>query len=545
MPSIWARSFAAASLLIAFTVGAQGVPQPIPKPSPPPPPAPPMVPPPPPAPPPSVIADLTACNKPVLLVVWIEALDRSKSGAYGKALRESKLVPSHGGTYQAVSPPAELIEGEWPADRGFVVERYPCRAAFERFWTSDEYQKKVKPLREGSGKYTVALFDERMQALPAPADPMLVDRLTNRPKGAWPMSWFQPRERVVGSAASVAANATATATSVEAAGLATATDYTKAKNGQALMVWRNGKLEHVYLAAGFSATEPFNSYHMHWLPLVLAVGRAVDDKLIRSIDDPVERYVPEWRGDARGKIKVRELLTMAAGLELYKDSSDPAQLATHVFWGGQRERAILAWPAAGAPGEKYEYNYVVPELLGIVLERATGIRYADYLSKNIWQPAGNGVAEVWLDREGGRAYQNAAFFAGSMDWLNLGIALADGGRVNGKQVISPSWLASMVTPSATNKNFGFIALGSPHLRERRLSDRVNYYSLVSEPLARDDVIIIDGYLHRIFAVPSEKLVVLYVGAPGRVASGGPQQDRWDDAKLINPVLSALKPIAKK
>lgn len=533
-PSILARVCAAAGLVLAVTIRAQGVP----------PPTVPMVPAPP-APPPSVITDLTACNKPVLLVVWIEALDRSKSGAYGKALRESKLVPSHGGTYQAVSPPAELIEGEWPVDRGFVVERYPCRAAFERFWTSEEYQQKVKPLREGSGKYTVALFDERMQVLPNPSDSMLADRLANRPKGAWPMSWFQPRERVVGSATNVVANPTAKAASVALAGLTTATDYTKAKNGQVLMVWRNGKLEHVYLAPGFSATEPFNSYHMHWLPLVLAVGKAVDDKLIRSLDDPVERYLPEWRGDARGKIKVRELLTMSAGLELYKDSSDTSHLATHVFWGGQRERAILAWPAASAPSEKYEYNYVVPELLGLLLERASGVRYADYLSRTIWQPAGNGVAEVWLDREGGRAYQNAAFFASSMDWLNLGIALADGGRVNGKQVISPSWLASMVTPSATNKNFGFVALGSPHLRERRLSDRVNYYSLVSEPLARDDVMIIDGYLHRIFAVPSEKLVVLYVGAPGRVVSGGPQLDRWDDAKLINPVLRALKPLPKK
>jgi uncharacterized protein (DUF1330 family) len=101
------------------------------------------------------------CNKPVMLVVWIDHLDRAKSGPYGVALRSSKIVQRHGGEYKAVSPPLRVLEGEWPADRGFVVERYPCLKAFEAFWYSDEYQQRIKPLREDSGQYTIALFEER------------------------------------------------------------------------------------------------------------------------------------------------------------------------------------------------------------------------------------------------------------------------------------------------------------------------------------------------------------------------------------------------
>lgn len=101
------------------------------------------------------------CNKPVILVVWIEHLDRTKSKAYGEGLRASQIVPRNGGQYIAVSPPVRVLEGEWPADRGFVTERYPCLAAFEAMWYSDEYQKKLAPLRAGSGQYTIALFDER------------------------------------------------------------------------------------------------------------------------------------------------------------------------------------------------------------------------------------------------------------------------------------------------------------------------------------------------------------------------------------------------
>jgi|GEM_PF-4850101 len=104
-------------------------------------------------------APTVACDKPVYLVVWIENLDRSKSRAYGEALRASKIVSRHGGEYKAVGPPVVMLEGNWPADRGFVVEQYPCLEAIKTMWYSQEYQKKLVPLRAGSGDYTVAVFD--------------------------------------------------------------------------------------------------------------------------------------------------------------------------------------------------------------------------------------------------------------------------------------------------------------------------------------------------------------------------------------------------
>ena len=109
--------------------------------------------------PPAVASNAAAqCSDPVILVVSIDHLDRSKSGAYGQALRSSQIVKRNGGRYIAVGPPELMLEGDWPADRGFVIEEYPCVEAFRAMWFSDEYQKKIKPLREGSGTYTIGLF---------------------------------------------------------------------------------------------------------------------------------------------------------------------------------------------------------------------------------------------------------------------------------------------------------------------------------------------------------------------------------------------------
>ncbi len=370
-------------------------------------------------------------------------------------------------------------------------------------------------------------------------DPGMEQRLASLTKGfSWPNEWFQPKEAVSGSRRPQALPAAKLRT-IDAAALERVAAYARTQNMQGLLVWRAGRLEFAQFAPGFSAEQTFNSYHMHWLPLVMAVGAAVRDGSIASLDDPVSRYLTEWQGDPRGAIRVRDLLNMSAGLALYSDSSDPRNLATHVFFGTQREKAILAWPAESPPGKTYEYNYVVPELLGLVLERATGQRYAGYLSKQLWQPLGNGTAEVWLDRAGGNAYHNAAFFASARDWLHLGVLLAERGRYGGRQVLPASWIDAIATPSAANRNFGFLPLGSPYLRERRLSPRVNYFSLVGEPLARDDVLIVDGYVNRLFAVPSERLVVLFVGTPGRMTAE--RRTAWDDAALLNPILRGLSP----
>ena len=109
------------------------------------------------------------CDKPVMLVVSVDHLDRAKSKPYAEALRDSGIVKRNGGRYRVVGAPALLLEGTWPSDRGFVIEQYPCIEAFRAMWYSDDYQRRIKPLRAGSGDYTIALFNTVGEPVPMPA----------------------------------------------------------------------------------------------------------------------------------------------------------------------------------------------------------------------------------------------------------------------------------------------------------------------------------------------------------------------------------------
>ena len=88
-------------------------------------------------------------SRPVYVLVSAEVNDAEGLSAYAEAA--GPLARKAGIEIMArlESVPDELVfEGEWPHDGGITIERFESMAAFERFWSSDEYQAAI-PLREG------------------------------------------------------------------------------------------------------------------------------------------------------------------------------------------------------------------------------------------------------------------------------------------------------------------------------------------------------------------------------------------------------------
>jgi CubicO group peptidase (beta-lactamase class C family) len=366
-------------------------------------------------------------------------------------------------------------------------------------------------------------------------DPLLLERLATVPKvRPWPIKWFQPQERVAGAATAhnrTAPKAARRTISPEAIEKAQA--YAAARGTQALLIWRAGKLEHAYYGEGATPADLLNTYYMHFPVLTLLYGAAIKEGHIRSVDDPLSRYLPEWANDERGRITIRQLLTMSAGLEMYFDSSDPKSKAAQVFFGSDSTTPALQYRSIEAPGRTFAYNYIIPEIAGIVLERAVKQRYSDYLSSRLWKPLKNADATVWLDRPGGRPHYNSSLFASAEDWLNVGKLILNKGRANGRQVIPGSWIETMASPSPTNPNYGMIWKASPFVAERRYAKDVNYVVKASTPFAAADTMYLDGYGgQRVYIVPSQKLVIVRIGIA--------QRDNWDDSALPNMVLAGLR-----
>jgi CubicO group peptidase (beta-lactamase class C family) len=136
---------------------------------------------------------------------------------------------------------------------------------------------------------------------------------------------YQPAEVVRGRPRPLAL---ATASGIAPAALAEAQAYADAQKSFGLIVLRDGKIAYERYALGFSAASRFSTASTHKTVMALAMGAANV-----PLDARVDRWLTEWRGDPRGAITVRQLLTMSSGLQSPPFSPDPAGPGMQLTFG--------------------------------------------------------------------------------------------------------------------------------------------------------------------------------------------------------------------
>lgn len=317
---------------------------------------------------------------------------------------------------------------------------------------------------------------------------------------------------------------------IDPSGIAAADAYAEKTESVALLVYHRGVLVHEKYWPGFDRDTRTNPNSMHKTVLALLIGAAIADGKIDSLDTPASKWLTEWRGDARRDITVRELLQMSSGLEIPIFGT---WKSARILFGSNLEQGTLGLQAAERHGSRFQYSNANSQLLLIMLERAVGQRYSEYLSERLWKRIGADDAALWMDREGGLPRGFCCIFARGRDWLKIGRLILDRGRVGDDQVVPAEWIAQMLTPAKTNPNFGLhIWLGSPPKTERPYND-YTVKAFHSEPFAAADIAYIDGFGgQRVYVVPSLQLVIIRTGK---------SKTDWDDATLPNAIIRAVRP----
>ncbi len=177
------------------------------------------------------------------------------------------------------------------------------------------------------------------------------------------------------------------------------------------------------------------------------VGIAIDEGYIHDVDDPITDYLPELaeRDPGFEDITIRHLLLMASGLEFKEmrpfllNGDDP--LTT--YYPDQRKLALENTHIIDPPGEYFQYNKYHPQLLGLILERATGTSVTEFMQRVLWEPLGMEYDGGWsLDsQESGFEKMEAGLNARAIDFAKFGQLFLDKGNWNGTQVISSGWVA--------------------------------------------------------------------------------------------------------
>jgi CubicO group peptidase (beta-lactamase class C family) len=195
-----------------------------------------------------------------------------------------------------------------------------------------------------------------------------------------------------------------------------------------------------------TATTQLPSFSMSKTFASVLVGCAIEDGLFHSVDDRLVTYLPELAAKpGYGEITLEHLLRMISGIDFDEES-----VAGGAFYYTADLRArMYSYDVKWRPGTHYLYGSVSMQLVWDALHRQLGGKtVARYFEERFWSRLGAAHASAWsLDsEESGIEKLFAGFSATTRDHARLGLLFLHGGVMNGRAVVSPSWIRDSLTP---------------------------------------------------------------------------------------------------
>jgi CubicO group peptidase (beta-lactamase class C family) len=214
-----------------------------------------------------------------------------------------------------------------------------------------------------------------------------------------------------------------------------------------VLVLHGGKIRLERYGSPHSPATRWNSFSVAKSITSTLVGAAMKDGSIKSLDDPVTRYIGGLRGSAYDEVTVRQLLTMTSGVKWNEDytdvNSDVARMYAQPPDPGfdMTVSYVRKLPREAPPGAKWVYKTAETNLVGVLVAEATGKPLADYLSEKIWRAYGMERDAEWMIDDVGHEQGGCCLAMTLRDFGRFGQFVLDGARVDGKAIVPDTWLA--------------------------------------------------------------------------------------------------------
>lgn len=203
----------------------------------------------------------------------------------------------------------------------------------------------------------------------------------------------------------------------------------------------------------------------------VAVMQLVEQGRVQ-LNDSIRTYIPELLA-THDKMTIDQLLGHRSGLGNYTDDVEFVKQRFAPISQAKMIEHIARAPIIASPGQRFLYSNSGYYLLGLVIERISGMPWENYLSKHIWEPAGMHHTSTKLEglatglklehdslapariADGSFCYASGAIVSTADDLLKFGLALRSGTILN-KERIEQMWTPGKVEQGRNNYGYGFV-----------------------------------------------------------------------------------------
>ena len=216
----------------------------------------------------------------------------------------------------------------------------------------------------------------------------------------------------------------------------------------AYLIIKNDSIFHESYFDGFDKNSKTNSFSVAKSVITMALGKAIEEGKIKSLDQKVIDFFPELKGKFANEVTVGDLSSMASGLNWDEKYYSPFSIVTRVYFDDELKKIMLGLKINEKPGKSFKYSSGDTQLLAMCIEKATGEYISDYVSKNFWQPMGAENEALWqLDHENdGIEKAFCCIASNARDFARFGKLYKQNGKWNGQQLLDSAFVKKTITP---------------------------------------------------------------------------------------------------
>lgn len=214
-----------------------------------------------------------------------------------------------------------------------------------------------------------------------------------------------------------------------------------------LVVVQNNKLSFEKYWDEYSDSSLSGSFSVAKSITSLLIGCAIKEGKIKSVNEPVGNYLPEFSKGDKAAVTIKDVLTMSSGTDFKESYANPLSITTELYYGSDVYKTATNVKMLHKPGTLHKYKSGDTQLLGLILAKATGKSLAEYASEKLWQPLGAVHPALWsIDHEKGYEKAYCCFNSNAKDFARIGKLMLDSGKHNGVQIIDSTYWANSIKP---------------------------------------------------------------------------------------------------
>ena len=211
-----------------------------------------------------------------------------------------------------------------------------------------------------------------------------------------------------------------------------------------LLIIKEGEIVYEEYFNGNSQTTRHISWSVAKSFLSSLVGIAVNDGLIDDINDPITKYLPDFKNTGYDGIKIKNILQMSSGVLFNEDYADPNsdinKFGVAIARGTSFRDFAKTLTKDKEQGTYNHYVSIDSQMLGLLLDKVTDMPLREYLQMHIWEKIGMEDEAYYLADNEDVDLALGGLNATLRDYAKFGLLYLNKGKWDNEQVVPEAWV---------------------------------------------------------------------------------------------------------